>query len=56
MSKLTLKRFLPFLILVTVAIISVFIPSLPSIVDESKYNQADVTWILVATALVPTQP
>jgi Amt family ammonium transporter len=52
MSKLTLKRFLPFLILVTVAVISIFIPSLPSIVDESKYNQADTTWILVATALV----
>src|ERR1700743_2986131 len=52
MSKMTLKRVLPFLILVTVAIISIFIPSLPSIVDEGKYNQADVTWILVATALV----
>ena len=52
MSKLTLKRFLPFLILVVVAVISIFIPSLPSVVDDSKYNPADVTWLLVATALV----
>src|ERR1700735_2649479 len=52
MSKLTLKRILPFLVLVAVAVISIFIPSLPSVVDETKYNQADVTWILVATALV----
>ena len=52
MSKLTLKRILPFIFLVAVAIVSIFIPSIPSIIDEAKYNQADVAWILVATALV----
>src|SRR3984885_7514214 len=52
MSKLTLKRILPFIFLVAVAIVSIFIPSIPSIIDEAKYNSADVTWILVATALV----
>src|ERR1700722_14557371 len=52
MSKITVKRLLPFLILVAVAIISMFIPSIAPTVDDSKYNQADVTWILVATALV----
>jgi Amt family ammonium transporter len=52
MSKITLKRFLPFFLLVIVAIAAVFVPSLPKIVDESKYNQADITWLLVATALV----
>src|ERR1700691_3203146 len=52
MSKITVKRLLPFLILLAVAVISMFIPSLAPTVDDSKYNQADVTWILVATALV----
>ena len=52
MSKITLKRFLPFFLLVAVAIVAVFIPSLPTSVDDGKYNQADITWILVATALV----
>ncbi|HEY4285826.1 MAG TPA: ammonium transporter [Puia sp.] len=52
MSKITLKRFLPFFLLVTVAIGAIFVPSVKATVDESKYNQADITWILVATALV----
>src|SRR4051812_37661032 len=52
MTKLTLKRFLPFFLLVTVAIAAVFIPSLPASVEDGKYNPADITWILVATALV----
>src|ERR1700727_1148795 len=52
MSKLTLKRILPFIFLVAVAVVSIFIPSIPSIIDDSKYNAADVTWLLVATALV----
>ena len=52
MSKITIKRFLPFFLLVAVAIAAVFIPSLPTSVDDGKYNQADITWILVATALV----
>ncbi len=52
MSKITLKRFLPFFLLVAVAIGAIFVPSVKATVDESKYNQADITWILVATALV----
>ena len=52
MSKITIKRLLPFLILAAVAVISIFIPSVAPAVDDSKYNQADVTWMLVATALV----
>src|SRR6201996_9603076 len=52
MSKITSKRVLPFILLVAVAIASIFIPSLPTTVDDSKYNSADITWILVATALV----
>ena len=52
MSKITLKRFLPFFLLVAVAIGALFVPSVKATVDESKYNQADITWILIATALV----
>src|SRR6201996_2764081 len=52
MSKITLKRFLPFIFLAAVAVAAIFIPSLAPSVDDSKYNQADITWILVATALV----
>src|SRR6266478_4162784 len=51
MTKLILKRTLPFIILVAVAIAAIFIPTLPNF-DEGKYNVADVAWILVATALV----
>ncbi|MHA4811714.1 ammonium transporter [Flavitalea flava] len=51
MTKLTLKSTLPFLTLAAVAIASIFIPTLPNF-DDGKYNQADTTWILVATALV----
>ena len=52
MSKLTVKRILPFLILAAVAVVAIFVPSLATTVPDSKYNSADVTWMLVATALV----
>jgi Amt family ammonium transporter len=52
MSKLTIKRILPFLILATVAVIAIFVPTLAPTVADSKYNSADVAWMLVATALV----
>jgi ammonium transporter, Amt family len=51
MKKNRLKSAAPFLILVAVAITSLFIPTLP-IFDNGKYNSADIAWILVATALV----
>ncbi|HET7898239.1 MAG TPA: ammonia channel protein, partial [Flavisolibacter sp.] len=51
MNKLTLKNWLPFLILACIAVAAMFIPSLPNF-DDGKYNAADTAWILVATALV----
>lgn len=51
MNKLKLKNLLPFFILSAIAIVAMFIPSLPNF-DEGKYNGADTAWILVATALV----
>ncbi len=50
--RIDLKRLAPFSILILIAIVSVFIPSLPNFEDTSKYNGADIAWILVATALV----
>jgi Amt family ammonium transporter len=52
MSKITAKRYLPFIFLAAVAVAAIFIPTFKPIVDDSKYNSADVAWILVATALV----
>jgi Amt family ammonium transporter len=51
MQKFQLKSAMPFFGLMVIAIVSVFIPSLP-VLDNGKYNQADIAWLLVATALV----
>jgi ammonium transporter, Amt family len=47
----TIKNFTPFLILLIVAVIGLFISTKPNF-DEGKYNVADIAWILIATALV----
>ena len=53
MSKTTAKQIAPFVILALVAIVAIFIPSLPDFADDKGvYNSADIAWILVATALV----
>lgn len=49
--KITLKGALPFILLVGVAVASLFIPTLANF-DDGKYNGADIAWIIVATALV----
>ncbi|RXK87177.1 ammonium transporter [Filimonas effusa] len=51
MSRVTAKRVLPFLLLAAVAVISIFIPSV-AMFDDGKYSAADMTFILVAAALV----
>ncbi|MBN8860022.1 MAG: ammonium transporter [Sphingobacteriales bacterium] len=52
MAKSTIKQIAPFLVLALIAILSVFIKPTTDFADASKYNTADITWILVATALV----
>lgn len=52
MQKITLKQVAPFLVLATVAVASLFIPSLPSFNDNGSYSTADIAWMIVATALV----
>jgi ammonium transporter, Amt family len=52
MRKVTLKSFFPFFTLLVVAVAATFVPSLPATFSEGKYSQADMAWLLVATALV----
>jgi len=52
MRKLTRTTATPFLILAALAIVAIFIPSLPNFIGDGKYNSADIAWLIVATALV----
>jgi ammonium transporter, Amt family len=52
MSKLSMNKALPFFILIAIAVLALFVPSVKEFGDLSKYNTADVAWIIVATALV----
>jgi len=47
------KRYLPFIVLLLIAVASIFIPSVADYIDKDKaYNGADIAWVIVATALV----
>jgi Amt family ammonium transporter len=52
MKKISLQNLLPFSILLIIAVAAIFVPSLPSFNDAGKYSSADITWMLIATALV----
>lgn len=52
MKKVNLSRSAPFIILITIAVLALFVPSLASFNDAGKYNTADISWLLIATALV----
>src|SRR5215216_3618838 len=52
MRKLTRTTAAPFLILAALAIVAIFIPSLPNFIGDGKYHSADIAWMIVATALV----
>ncbi len=51
MNKITLKSAAPFLTLLAVAGGALFVPTLPNF-DAGKYVPADITWVMVAAALV----
>ena len=51
MNKVTLKTAAPFVLLVLISLLALFVPSLTNF-DDGKYNGADIAWIIVATALV----
>ncbi|MEY4739043.1 MAG: hypothetical protein RLZZ05_427, partial [Bacteroidota bacterium] len=53
MNSKSLRDKLPFLVLAIIAIAAIFVPVLPNFEDkEGVYNGADITWVLIATALV----
>src|SRR3954467_2071863 len=52
MPKLTFKQVAPFLVLIAVAIVALFVKPVADFADASKYSSADIAWIIVATALV----
>lgn len=51
MKKLNIKQMAPFTVLVLVALLSLTVPSVKEFA-EGKYSNADIAWMLVATALV----
>jgi ammonium transporter, Amt family len=52
MPKLTFKQLAPFLVLLAIAVVALFVKPVADFADASKYSQADIAWIIVATALV----
>lgn len=53
MNTKLLRDKLPFILLALIAVAAIFVPVLPNFEDKNGvYNSADITWILVATALV----
>jgi Amt family ammonium transporter len=52
MRKLTVKQVMPFFVLAVIAVLAIFIKPISDFADTSKYNNADVAWMIVATALV----
>lgn len=55
MSKRKAKQILPFVLLVVVAVIAMFVKPAADYVpgpNDPQYNPADIAWVLVSTALV----
>ncbi|MEO8861611.1 MAG: ammonium transporter [Ginsengibacter sp.] len=51
-KKRTLSQTIPFLALMAISIVALFVPAIKDLNDSKIYNSADISWILVATALV----
>ena len=51
MGKMTIKQVAPFLVLASLAVVAIFIPTVANF-DTGNYNSADIAWIIVATAMV----
>ncbi|MEO6136472.1 MAG: ammonium transporter [Ginsengibacter sp.] len=52
MKKSNVSKSIPFVILVSVAVLALLVPSVASLPKVEAYNSADIAWIIVATALV----
>lgn len=51
MAKVLFKQWGPFVVLLIIAILALFIPLLPNF-DEGKYSAPDIAFVLIASALV----
>ena len=51
-KKIKPSQAIPFIVLMAVSMIALFVPSFANFNDKGIYNAADTTWIIVATALV----
>lgn len=51
-KKIRLAQTIPFLSLMAISIVALFVPAIKDLNDSKIYNSADISWILVATALV----
>jgi Amt family ammonium transporter len=52
MKKINLSKVIPFGVLMLIACVALFVPSLPEFNGKGQYVPADMTWLLIATALV----
>jgi Amt family ammonium transporter len=52
MNRISAKQVLPFIFLAAIAVIACFIKPVIDFADTGKYSAADISWIIVATALV----
>lgn len=53
MKKIGKREAMPFILLAVLSIAAIFVPALPNYDDGgTQYNAADITWVMVATALV----
>lgn len=52
MAKRTLKQIAPFVVLAAIALAAIFVKPTEDFTDTSKYNPADIAWVVVAAALV----
>lgn len=52
MSNPIVKKYAPFVVLFLIAIGALFVPNSTHFPDTTLYNAADITWLLIATALV----
>src|SRR6476469_4334495 len=44
--------FIPFILIAVFAVISIFVPLMPDFDGSKVYNYADISWLLIASALV----
>ena len=51
MGKILFKQYSPFVILMIIAVLALFIPLLPNF-DEGKYSAPDIAFVLFSAALV----